>query len=59
VQREVLETEAKAVMSEQGIEVGYKFGTMIELPRAALTADELARCAEFFSFGTNDLAQTT
>jgi pyruvate,orthophosphate dikinase len=59
VQREVIETEAKAVMSEQGIEVGYKFGTMIELPRAALTADELARCAEFFSFGTNDLTQTT
>jgi pyruvate,orthophosphate dikinase len=55
----VTEAEAKSVMTEQGIEVDYKFGTMIELPRAALTADELAGCAEFFSFGTNDLTQTT
>ncbi len=58
-QREVLETEAKAVMAEQGIEVDYRFGTMIEIPRAALTADRVAEFAEFFSFGTNDLTQTT
>jgi len=59
VQREVLETEAKKVMDEQGIEIDYKFGTMIEIPRAALTADEIAEYASFFSFGTNDLTQTT
>jgi pyruvate,orthophosphate dikinase len=50
---------AKEVMAERGVTVDYKVGTMIELPRAALTADELARGAEFFSFGTNDLTQTT
>ncbi len=59
VQREVLEIEAKKVMDEQGIEIDYKFGTMIEIPRAALTADEIAEYASFFSFGTNDLTQTT
>ena len=58
-QRSVLESEAKAVMAEQDVEVAYKFGTMIELPRAALTADQIAEHAEFFSFGTNDLTQTT
>jgi pyruvate,orthophosphate dikinase len=58
-QRAVLEAEAKAVMTEQGMEIDYKFGTMIELPRAALTADQIAEHAEFFSFGTNDLTQTT
>jgi pyruvate,orthophosphate dikinase len=58
-QRAVLEGEAKAVMAEQKVEVSYKFGTMIELPRAALTADQIAEHAEFFSFGTNDLTQTT
>lgn len=58
-QREVLEGEAKQVMAEQGTDVDYKFGTMIEIPRAALTADEMAEYAEFFSFGTNDLTQTT
>jgi pyruvate,orthophosphate dikinase len=58
-QREVLEAEAKEVMEEQGVEIDYKFGTMIEIPRAALTADEIAEYAEFFSFGTNDLTQTT
>jgi pyruvate,orthophosphate dikinase len=58
-QREVLEAEAKEVMAEQGIEVDYMFGTMIEIPRAALTAGEIAGPAEFFSFGTNDLTQTT
>jgi pyruvate,orthophosphate dikinase len=57
VQRELLEAEARLVMAEQGIEVKYLFGTMIEIPRAALTADEIARYAEFFSFGTNDLTQ--
>ena len=46
-------------MEREGISVGYKFGTMIEIPRAALVADEIARHAEFFSFGTNDLTQTT
>jgi len=59
VQREALEAEARKVMEEQGIEIDYKFGTMIEVPRAAITADEIARYAEFFSFGTNDLTQTT
>ncbi len=59
VQQAALEAEAKDVMEEQGIEIKYKFGTMIEIPRAALTADEIAEYAEFFSFGTNDLTQTT
>ncbi len=59
IQRETLETVAKEVMEEQGITVDYKFGTMIEVPRAALTADEIAKYAQFFSFGTNDLTQTT
>jgi pyruvate,orthophosphate dikinase len=58
-QREVLEREAREVMEEQGTEVAYQFGTMIEVPRAALTADEIAEYAEFLSFGTNDLTQTT
>lgn len=51
--------DAKAVMAEKGIEVDYKMGTMIEIPRAALTAGEMAEVAEFFSFGTNDLTQMT
>jgi pyruvate,orthophosphate dikinase len=58
-QREALEAEAKEVMERMGQSVDYKFGTMVEIPRAALTADEIARHAEFFSFGTNDLTQTT
>ena len=59
VQQQTLEQEAEKVMAEQGRRVSYKFGTMIEIPRAALTADELARFAQFFSFGTNDLTQMT
>jgi pyruvate, orthophosphate dikinase len=59
VQRDALEVVAKEVMEEQGLTIDYKFGTMIELPRAALTADEIAEYAQFFSFGTNDLTQTT
>ncbi len=58
VQREVLESAAREVMEERGIEIDYKFGTMIELPRAALTADQIAEYASFISFGTNDLTQT-
>jgi len=57
-QREALEEVAKQVMAEQGVSVDYKFGTMIEIPRAALTADQIAEYAQFFSFGTNDLTQT-
>jgi pyruvate, orthophosphate dikinase len=59
IEREALERVAKEVMEREGVSIAYKFGTMIELPRAALTADEFARHAEFFSFGTNDLTQTT
>jgi pyruvate,orthophosphate dikinase len=58
-QYDILVPEAQAVMQEQGVEVPYKFGTMIEIPRGALTAGEIAEFAEFFSFGTNDLTQTT
>src|SRR5438309_9398613 len=54
-----LEPVARQVQSEKGVEVEYKFGTMIEIPRAALTASEIAGDAQFFSFGTNDLTQTT
>ena len=59
VAKEILEKVAEIVMLEKGIRVEYKFGTMIEIPRAALTADEVAQYAEFFSFGTNDLTQMT
>jgi pyruvate,orthophosphate dikinase len=54
-----LEKTAKAVEHEQGVSIPYSFGTMIEVPRGALTADEIAKEAEFFSFGTNDLTQMT
>ena len=57
--REKLEATAKAVEAEQGISIPYSFGTMIEVPRGALTADEIAVEASFFSFGTNDLTQMT
>ena len=56
---EVLVKVAELVMAEKGIKVDYKFGTMIEIPRAALTAGEIAKRAEFFSYGTNDLTQMT
>ena len=59
VAKEILVRVAKDVMAEKGVEVEYKFGTMIEIPRATLTADEIAEYAEFFSFGTNDLTQMT
>jgi len=55
----LLVEEAHAVMEGKGIDIKYKFGTMIEIPRAALTAGEIAEMAEFFSFGTNDLTQMT
>ncbi|RMF72639.1 MAG: pyruvate, phosphate dikinase [Acidobacteria bacterium] len=58
-QRAIVERVATQVFAEQGREVDYLVGTMIELPRAALTADEIAGEAEFFSYGTNDLTQTT
>ncbi|HRI52388.1 MAG TPA: pyruvate, phosphate dikinase [Pseudomonadota bacterium] len=58
-ERRELEEEARRVMKACGVEVPYQFGTMIEIPRAALTADQIAEYAEFFSFGTNDLTQTT
>ena len=54
-----MEAEAEQVMEEQGVQIHYQFGTMIEIPRAALTADQIAEYAQFFSFGTNDLTQTT
>ena len=57
--REKLEAVARQVVEKQGADIPYKFGTMIEIPRAALTAGEIAKYAEFFSFGTNDLTQTT
>ncbi|MBE0524010.1 MAG: pyruvate, phosphate dikinase [Methanosarcinales archaeon] len=58
ITRNSAEAVAKQVMSEQGAKLNYLIGTMIELPRAAITADEIAGQAEFFSFGTNDLTQT-
>jgi len=54
-----LKPVADEVQKQKGVKVPYKFGTMIEIPRAALTAGEIAREAQFFSFGTNDLTQTT
>lgn len=57
--RKLTEDIATEVMQEQGVSFAYKVGTMIEVPRAALTADEIGSVADFFSFGTNDLTQTT
>ncbi|MGH9401207.1 MAG: putative PEP-binding protein, partial [Terriglobia bacterium] len=58
-QKEIVNRVAKEVFAKKGVEVEYLLGTMIELPAAALSAGEIAREAEFFSFGTNDLTQTT
>jgi pyruvate,orthophosphate dikinase len=58
-QRELIEEVAQQVLGENGMKLDYTVGTMIELPRAALTADKIAEYADFFSFGTNDLTQTT
>jgi pyruvate,orthophosphate dikinase len=57
--RDRVDAMAEEVFTEQGLRVAYLVGTMIELPRAALVADEIAEHADFFSFGTNDLTQTT
>ena len=59
IQKDIIEEIAKEVMDRSSVHVDYLVGTMIEVPRAALTADEIARVAQFFSFGTNDLTQTT
>ena len=59
LQEDIVRRVAKDVMNEKGKKISYLVGTMIELPRAALTADEIAGRAEFFSYGTNDLTQTT
>jgi pyruvate,orthophosphate dikinase len=58
-QEAIVRKVAEQVFAEKGQKIAYSVGTMIELPRAALTADEIAKSAEFFSFGTNDLTQTT
>ncbi|MCD6406448.1 pyruvate, phosphate dikinase [Candidatus Aerophobetes bacterium] len=57
--KEEIEKVAREVMEKEGVDFKYKIGTMIELPRAALCADKIAKVADFFSFGTNDLTQTT
>ncbi len=58
-QKEVIKTTAAEVFAEEGVEIPFEIGTMIEIPRAALTADRIATEAEYFSFGTNDLTQMT
>ena len=58
-QKEVIQKTAACVFEEEGVEIEYEIGTMIEIPRAALTADKIAAEAEYFSFGTNDLTQMT
>ena len=57
--KDIIDRTAKVLIEEAGSDMTYKVGTMIEIPRAALTADEIAKEAEFFSFGTNDLTQMT
>ena len=57
--KSVIDKTAKKIIKEAGSDMTYKVGTMIEIPRAALTADEIAKEADFFSFGTNDLTQMT
>jgi len=59
VLKKLVDRVAKDVMDKAGSQLKYRVGVMIELPRACLTADEIAKYAEFFSFGTNDLTQTT
>lgn len=59
MQKDIIVETAEKVIEETGVKVDYQVGTMIEVPRAALTADEIAEEAEFFSFGTNDLTQMT
>ena len=59
LQIEVVHQAAREVQKEQKVKLNYLVGTMIEIPRGAMTADEIAQSAEFFSFGTNDLTQTT
>ena len=59
ITRAQVDKVAKEVFAESGVTIEYYVGTMIELPRAALTADKIAEVADFFSFGTNDLTQTT
>lgn len=58
-QEEVIRSTAKEIFEREGVEIPFKVGTMIEIPRAALTADTIAQRAEYFSFGTNDLTQMT
>lgn len=58
LQKEVIDRVAEQVFKERGCRISYKVGTMIEIPRACVTADQIAEVAEFFSFGTNDLTQT-
>src|SRR5947208_1443403 len=58
LQVELVHRVAQEVMKEKGVKLNYLVGTMIEVPRGALTADEIAQTAQFFSFGTNDLTQT-
>ena len=58
-QANIIRCTADVVFAEKGVKVDYMVGTMIEIPRAALTADQIAEVAEFFSFGTNDLTQMT
>ena len=59
MQEQVIRSTAKELFKQEGIEIPFKVGTMIEIPRAALTADYIAKKAEYFSFGTNDLTQMT